>query len=211
MNTIAVIDFETTGLSPARGDRATEIAAVLIRDGQIVDRYQSLMNAGLSIPSFITQLTGISTAMVRHAPPAERVMAEVADFVGTVPLVAHNAAFDSRFWDTELRRIGRQRRQTFVCSMLVAKRVMPQATSYKLGNLVAMAGLPSAARAHRALADAEMAAHLTLHLERELMCRFGLTSVTHALLEQIQKASKGALQGCIERHMRERKLGMSPV
>ena len=47
MDTIAVIDFETTGLSPNRGDRATEIAAVLVRDGQIIDRYQSLMNAGV--------------------------------------------------------------------------------------------------------------------------------------------------------------------
>lgn len=211
VNTIAVIDFETTGLSPARGDRATEIAAVLLRDGQIVDRYQSLMNAGLSIPPFITQLTGISTSMVRQAPPAERVMAEVADFVGTIPLVAHNAAFDSRFWDAELRRIGRQRRQSFVCSMLVARRVMPQAASYKLGSLVTLAGLPTAARAHRALADAEMAAHLTLHLERELMRRFGLDSVTHDLLGRIQRVSTGGLQGCVERHMRERKMGMTKV
>ena len=199
MDTIAVIDFETTGLSPTRGDRATEIAAVLVRDGRIVDRYQSLMNAGLRIPPFITQLTGITTAMVREAPPAERVMAEVADFVGTLPLVAHNASFDAKFWDAELARIGRQRRQSFVCSMLVAKRVLPQAASYKLGNLVAMAGLPSAARAHRALADAEMAAHLTLYLERELMRRFELTAVTHDLLGRIQKASKGALQGCVAR------------
>ncbi len=98
MDTIAVIDFETTGLSPKCGDRATEIAVVLVREGQIVDRYQSLMNAGLRIPPFITQLTGISTAMVRQAPPAQQVMAEVADFVGEIPLVAHNAAFDAKFW-----------------------------------------------------------------------------------------------------------------
>ena len=62
-----------------------------------------------------------------------------------------------------------------------------------------MAGLPSAARAHRALADAEMAAHLTLYLERELMRRFALKSVTHALLGRIEKASKGALQSCVAR------------
>jgi len=195
-----VIDFETTGLSPSCGDRATEIAAVLVREGQIVDRYQSLMNAGLRVPSFIEQLTGITTAMVRKAPPAEQVMAEVADFVGTVPLVAHNATFDSKFWDAELTRIGRKRGQTFVCSMLVARRVLPQAPSYKLGALVALAGLPAAERAHRALADAEMATHLTLYLERELMRRFGVSSVTHELLGRIQKAPKGALQGCVERY-----------
>lgn len=100
MNTIAVIDFETTCRSPARGDRATEIAAAPIRDSQIVDRYQSLMNAGRSIPPFITQLTGISTSMVRQMPPAARIMTEVVDFVGTIPLVAHHAAFDNRLWST---------------------------------------------------------------------------------------------------------------
>lgn len=58
MDPVVVIDFETTGLSPDSGDRATEIAAVLIRDGRIVDQYQSLMDAGLRIPSFIEHLTG---------------------------------------------------------------------------------------------------------------------------------------------------------
>ncbi len=204
METIAVIDFETTGLSPNCGDRATEIAAVLLRDGQIVDRYQSLINAGVRIPPFIEQLTGISNAMVRQAPPADQVMAEVDDFVGTAPLVAHNAAFDSKFWDAELERIGRARGQAFVCSMLLARRVLPQAPSYKLGALVALAGLPTAARAHRALADAEMATHLTLYLERELMRRFGLTAVSHELLGRIQRAPKGQLERCVARGGKER-------
>lgn len=82
MEPVVVIDFEATGLSPDFGDRATEIAAVLIRDGCIVDQYQSLMNAGRRIPSFIEHFTGISNAMLREAPPASQVMAEVADFVG---------------------------------------------------------------------------------------------------------------------------------
>ena len=104
MNPVVVIDFETTGLSPDDGDRATEIAAVLIRDGCIVDRYQSLMNAGRRIPSFIEHLTGSSNAMVRDAPPAGQVMAEVADFVGDYPLVAHNASFDRKFWSTSVAK-----------------------------------------------------------------------------------------------------------
>lgn len=171
-----------------------------MQEGRIVDRYQCLMNAGRRIPPFIKALTGISTAMVRQAPPAEQVMAEVADFVGTVPLVAHNAGFDSRFWDAELSRIGRRRCQSFVCSMLVAKRLIPEAASYTLGSLVALARLPSAAQAHRALADAEMAAHLTLYLERELQRRFGLATVTHELLERIRKVPKSGLQKCVERY-----------
>lgn len=200
METIAVIDFETTGLSPTCGDRATEIAAVLVRDGQIVDRYQSLMYAGRRIPPFIEHLTGITNAMLRQAPPSEQVMAEVSDFVGTVPLVAHNAAFDQKFWDAELERIGRRRTQAFACSMLVARRVLPQAPSYKLGALVRLAGLPAAARAHRALADAEMATHLTLYLQRELIQRFRLERVPHDLLCRIQKTPKTQLEGCVSRY-----------
>ena len=67
METIAVIDFETTGISPGQGARATEIAAVLVQGGQIVGRFQSLMNSGAWVPPFIEQLTGISTAAISVA------------------------------------------------------------------------------------------------------------------------------------------------
>ena len=109
MEIVAVIDFETTGLSPAMGDRATEIAAVKMEDGKVVDRYQSLVNAGLRIPSYIEALTGISDAMIRKAPKTAEVMQEVCDFVGDYPLVTHNASFDCKFWDGELARINRTR------------------------------------------------------------------------------------------------------
>jgi DNA polymerase-3 subunit epsilon len=197
---VVVIDFETTGLSPDMGDRATEIAAVLVRDGHIVDQYQSLMNAGRRVPAFIEHLTGITNAMVRAAPPASQVMAEIADFVGDYPLVAHNASFDRKFWDAELARIGRRTTQPFACSMLVSRRVLPEAPNHKLGTLIAYAGLPVTGRYHRAQADAEMAAHLTLYLERELMQRFRLEAVTHDLLARIQRTPRSQLQGCIKRH-----------
>jgi DNA polymerase-3 subunit epsilon len=193
MELVAVIDFETTGLSPAQGDRATEIAAVLMRDGQVVDRYQSLMNAGLRIPPYIEALTGISDAMIRRAPSAAEVMREVADFVGDYPLVAHNAAFDRKFWDAELQRIGRSRRQDFACSMLLARRLLPQAPSHKLGVLVDFAGLPVAGRYHRALADAEMAASLLDYLEEELRSRHHFDEVSHPLLCKLQGVPKNKL------------------
>ena len=200
METVAVIDFETTGLSPAQGDRATEIAVVLLEDGKVVDRYQSLMNSGAHIPSYIEELTGISNAMVRAAPPAGDVMREAADFVGKHPLVAHNASFDCKFWDAELSRIQRKRAQEFACSMLLARRLLPQAPSHKLGVLVDYAGLPVTGRYHRALADAEMAASLLTHLEAELRARYKLRDVSHALLRKIQKTPKNQLNQCLERH-----------
>lgn len=200
MELVAVIDFETTGLSPDHGDRATEIAAVILQEGKVVGRYQSLMNAGMRISPFIEDLTGITNAMIRQAPPAAEVMREVADFVGDSPLVAHNAAFDRKFWDAELERIGRSRRQEFACSMLVARRVFALAPSHKLSALVEFAKLPVTGRFHRALADAEMAASLVVHMEDELRRRYNIQSVSHELLREIQMVQKRQLDSCLERH-----------
>ena len=143
MERIAVIDFETTGITPSSHCRATEIAVVILERGQIVDRYQSLMKTGVHVPAFIEQLTGISNAMLRSAPPAERVMNEVNEFVGTTPLLAHNAAFDQKFWDFELGLIRRTRLQKFACSLLLARRLMPTAPNHKLGTLNTFAQLHS--------------------------------------------------------------------
>ena len=115
MEPIAVIDFETTGMSPGHSCRATEIAAVIVEDGRIVARYQNLMNSGAYVPPFIESLTGISNAMLRKAPPA----AEVAEFVGRTPLVAHNASFDQKFWDAELGLIQRQRPDVLVLDLML--------------------------------------------------------------------------------------------
>jgi DNA polymerase-3 subunit epsilon len=201
METVAVIDFETTGLSPAQGDRATEVAVVVVEDGRVVNRYQSLMNAGVRIPFYIESLTGISNAMIRNAPPASEVMQEVSEFVGDMPIVAHNASFDSKFWDAELARAqrpgGRPRHHDFVCSLLLSRRLFPLAPSHKLGALVEYAKLPVAGRYHRALADAEMAASLLLRLEEELHLRHRVPDVSVDLLRRIQKVPKAQLQRCL--------------
>ncbi|NDV13154.1 3'-5' exonuclease [Crenobacter caeni] len=187
MGRIAVIDFETNGLSPSASCRATEIAAVLVEEGRIVGRYQSLMNANVFVPREIERLTGISNAMLREAPPAARVMREVADFVGDTPLVAHNAAFDRKFWDHELALIGATRRQEFACSLLLARRLLPEAPDHKLGTLGRWLGLPVSGRAHRALADSEMTAHLLVRLQALLAERHGVRRTDHALLCALQK------------------------
>lgn len=197
MDVVAVIDFETTGLSPAQGDRATEIAAVILEKGKVVNRYQSLMNAGVRIPAFIEDLTGISNAMIQSAPSAAEVMGEVSAFIGDYPLVAHNASFDCKFWDAELARINLHRRQAFACSLLLSRRLLPQAPSHKLGALIEFANLPVAGRAHRALADAEMAASLLVHLEQELLGRYQVGDVSHELLRKIQETPKAKLAQCL--------------
>lgn len=200
MERIAVIDFETTGLSPSSSCRATEIAVVILEQGRIVERYQSLMNTGVRVPGFIEQLTGISNAMLRTAPPAERVMNEVNEFVGITPLVAHNAAFDQKFWDYEMGRIKRTRLQNFACSLLLARRLMPAAPNHKLGTLTAFADLPHTGQAHRAMADAEMAANLTAYLADQLRQQHGLKALDHDLLCKLQKVPAAKINEHLKRY-----------
>ena len=190
---MAIIDFETTGISPAMGDRATEVAIVLTEGGRVVDRFQSLMNAGVYIPSFITQLTGITNAMVQAAPPAAQVMAEAARFVGNTPMVAHNAAFDQRYWAAELGRVGLAAPQPFACTVLLSRRLHPDAPSHKLGALIDRFQLPRTGAAHRALADAEMATELLLHMQHTLRTRHGVDHPDHAFLMSLQRISKAAV------------------
>ncbi|TXC67198.1 3'-5' exonuclease [Piscinibacter aquaticus] len=170
MGAIAVIDFETTGMSPSMGSRATEVAAVLVEDGRIVGRFQSLMNSGAWIPPFIEQLTGISNAMLAEAPPARVVIREVMRFTRGVPLVAHNAAFDRGFWAAEAARAECEPdpAHRFACTMLLSRRLYPQVPNHRLGTLADWHGLPKNGRAHRALADAEVTAHLLLRLQADL-------------------------------------------
>jgi DNA polymerase-3 subunit epsilon len=209
--TVAVIDFETTGMSPSTSGRATEIAAVLVEGGQIVGHYASLMNSGAWVPPFIEQLTGISNAMLARAPPAERVMREVAAFVGDCPLVAHNAAFDRAFWCAELRRADRDAGHRFACTMLLARRLYPESTNHRLGTLAALHRLPDAGRAHRALADAQTTAHLLLRMQRDVMQRFALRAVPHELLMQLQRAPRDRLAACVAGHGAHQDAPATPI
>lgn len=113
METLVVMDFETTGFSPNEGASATEVGAVKIRGQKITGRYGSLMNSGTHVPSKITELTGTTNEMVETAPPAKQVMKELERFIGSSPLVAHNASFDEKFLDREFDLAGIRRANTF--------------------------------------------------------------------------------------------------
>jgi len=196
MDTVAVIDFETTGTSPAQGARATEVAAVLVEDGRIVGRFQSLMNSGAWVPPFIEQLTGISNAMLRAAPPARAVMHEVHHFTRGVPLVAHNAAFDRQFWQAEGEHAGctPDPAHHFACTLLLARRLYPQAPNHRLGTLAALHALPQHGRAHRALADALTTAELLLRMAQDLAAHdapaLAGRPLSHALLRDVQRQAR---------------------
>jgi DNA polymerase-3 subunit epsilon len=193
METVAVLDFETTGLSPNYGDRATEIAITLVRDGQVIDRYQSLMNAGRRIPSDVTHLTGITNAMISKAPSVAKVMREACQFVGNIPVVAHNASFDKKFWDAELAYLSLSSASKFACTMLLSRRLYPNSSNHRLSTLVQLLGLPQSGRAHRAMVDAEMTSHLWCRIQKDVSETYRIRSVNHDLLTRVQKVTKAKL------------------
>ncbi|WP_210397536.1 3'-5' exonuclease [Motiliproteus sediminis] len=198
-DTLVVLDFETTGLSPDQGDRAIEIGAVRLLNGSVADRFQALMNPGRRISGFIENYTGISNAMLADAPPCAEVMSEFAAFVGDDHLVAHNASFDSRFLEAEFARIGLPVGGTFVCSMLAARRLYPQAPNHKLGTLVAYKNLPTEGVYHRALADAEMTAQLWLQMLADLEQEHGLSRVPFAVMQQLTRTAKSSVAALLRR------------
>jgi DNA polymerase-3 subunit epsilon len=196
---VVVLDFETTGLSPDYGDRTIELGAVLIRNNRIVDRFESLMNPGMRISSFIEGYTGITNRMLAGAPPIAEVLEKFTAFMAEHQLVAHNANFDRRFLDAELQRIRQRRNQEFACSMLVSRRVYPDAPGHSLEALVRHKKLTTSGVSHRALADAEMTAHLWISMVSDLKTEFKLNQVPFALMQQLAKVSKSAAPALLRR------------
>lgn len=189
-DTVIVLDFETSGLSPDQGDRAIEIGAVLIEQGVVTDRFQRLMNPGMRINSFIENYTGITNAMLEDAPPVAEVMAEFAEFVGDHNLVAHNASFDQRFLRAELKRIQRPCTNPFSCSMLAARRLYQLSPNHTLGGLVEYKKIPTDGVFHRAMADAEMTAKLWLVMLEDIAQTYQVSNFSFTLMQQLTTIPK---------------------
>ena len=163
-----VVDVETTGRSYAYADRVTEVAAVVIRNGRQSDAFSSLVNPGRSIPPLITQLTGISNAMVAAAPPFDDVAATLAALIETRVFVAHNVAFDWGFVSEELfRATGRPLAGDRLCTVRLARRLLPHLPRRNLDAVTAYYNVHIEAR-HRALGDAVATARVFAHMLDEL-------------------------------------------
>lgn len=184
----AIVDVETTGGSWAYGHRITEIAAVRVRgDGAIVDEYRSLVNPERPIPSCITALTNISWDMVRDAPRFAEVASEIARVLGGAVFVAHNASFDWRFVGAELRRTGVTLSGRTLCTVRMARRLVPELRSRSLDSLIYFFDIPIEAR-HRAYGDARA----TAELFRLLLGRLDTLEITrwHELQELLALRAK---------------------
>ncbi|MGI9205793.1 MAG: exonuclease domain-containing protein [Woeseiaceae bacterium] len=158
--TYVVVDVETTG---GRGinHRVTEIGAVKVRNGKVVDHFQTLLNPQRSIPANITRLTGITPEMVADAPYFMDVADEFESFMGDAIFVAHNVEFDYGFIAAEFKRRGRPFRHAKLCTCASMRRLYPGHQSYSLAALTRAFDIPLRQH-HRALCDAEAAAELLL-------------------------------------------------
>lgn len=170
-----VVDVETTGTSPWRGDRITEIAAIVVRDGVVAERFVTLVNPERSIPPMITNLTHINWEMVRDAPRFRDICEQVVSVLQGHVFVAHNVEFDWRFVTAEIQRATGQRLLgRRLCTVRLARRVLPQLRSRRLDSVANYYGVEIVGR-HRAGGDADATAHVLLRLldearDRECRC-----------------------------------------
>lgn len=165
--TYVVVDVETTGGRPGL-HRLTEIGAVKVRNGKVIDSFQSLLNPERSIPPFITKLTGISAEMVKDAPLFRDIAEDFKTFMGEGVFVAHNVNFDFKFINFEYRNIGKSFRHAKLCTCATMRKLYPGLKSYSLKNLCLEYGIELTSH-HRALCDAKAAAEL-LYLINDKRC-----------------------------------------
>ncbi|EPJ49042.1 MAG: dnaQ-1 protein [Osedax symbiont Rs1] len=194
-DSLVVLDFETSGMSPDYGDRAIEIGAVRLEKGVVVDEFQALMNPGFRVSGFIESFTGISNQMLAKAPPCEQVMLQFADFLGDTNLLAHNASFDKRFLDSEMKFIKRAYQGQFCCSMLVSRRVFQDAPNHKLGTLVNYVNLPVDGQFHRALYDAQMTSGIWLSMLEKIRTDYACHELSFATMRKLSRVSKKKVAG----------------
>lgn len=160
----AVVDVETTGGASWRGHRIIDIAIVEVRGGEIVDEYETLVNPGQRISPMITELTGITTAMVAEAPYFDHVADEVDRRLRGRAFVAHNVTFDWGFVSAELlQATGDAPKVPKLCTVRMARRLVPQLRRRNLDVLARHFGVEIHAR-HRAHGDALATARVLLRL-----------------------------------------------
>ena len=163
-----VVDTETTGGSHWSTDRITEIAAVVVRNGEIVEVFETLVNPRRSIPYFVSKLTNITWDMVKDAPTFDRIAPDVMRVLEGNVFVGHNAVFDWRFVSAEISRsTGRQLRGRRLCTVKIDRTVLPQLSRRSLDYVFRYYGVENHAR-HRAGGDAVATAKCLIRMLRDL-------------------------------------------
>lgn len=167
------VDVETTSLSPLTGE-VIELGAARFVGGRADGRFQSLVRPRGAVPPDVATLTGIELQSLEAAPPLEEVMPSFLDFVGELPLVAHNASFDRGFLRAAARTAGGRLENSVVDTLALARLLLPDLRNYRLPDVATAFSIPSE-RHHRADADAEVAGRVALSLAGRLAPAGALT------------------------------------
>ena len=167
---IVCFDIETTGLKVER-EAITEIGAVVLKNGEITERFQTFVNPNRRLTPEIIGLTGITDAMLADAPQLKEALTAFLQFVNGRPLAAHNAEFDISFIRAGCRRVGLDFDPTYVDSLILAQNLLPELGKYKLDIVAEHLDLP-AFNHHRASDDAAMVGYMLIpffeKMEKEL-------------------------------------------
>ncbi|MCQ6277890.1 ATP-dependent DNA helicase DinG [Bacillus sp. EB600] len=197
LNKFVVVDLETTGNSPKKGDKIIQFAAVVIENGKITDTFSSLLNPNQPIPIFIEELTGLHDVMVKDAPDFSEIAPRVMSLLEDAYFVAHNVLFDLSFLQEELIEAGYEGFYgSIVDTVELARILYPTADGYKLTDLAEQAKLKHD-RPHQADSDAQVTAELLLlflekaaklphkTLKQLIQLSGGLKSDLHQLFEEL--------------------------
>ena len=149
----SIVDIETTG-NGYRGQRITEISIFVFDGKKIVNEFTSLVNPEQKIPAFITNLTGITDAMVRTAPKFYEIAKTVEEITHDTVFVAHNVNFDYNIIKQEFKDLGFDFKRQKLCTVRLSRKIIPGLKSYSLGNICSVEGIRISER-HRARGDAE--------------------------------------------------------
>jgi DNA polymerase-3 subunit epsilon len=147
-----IIDIETTGNSPKYG-KITEIAIYQHNGQNVTNHYSTLIHPEMDIPFFITNLTGITNDMVKHAPKFYEIAKTIVELTAGRKFVAHNARFDYSFIQQEFERLGYNFNRKTICTVQLSRKLLPGHASYSLGKLCSELGIEINGR-HRASGDA---------------------------------------------------------
>ncbi|MFV8224791.1 exonuclease domain-containing protein [Christiangramia aquimixticola] len=149
----AVVDIETTG-NGIKGNRITEICVIILNNGEVEEKFTSLVNPSQSIPLYIESLTGINDDMVSSAPAFSEIADEVLKITRDCIFVAHNVNFDYNILRAEFAAIGMEFKRKRICTVRLTKKLIPGLFSYSLGNICTSINIPLYDR-HRAEGDCE--------------------------------------------------------
>ncbi|MEE9409013.1 MAG: exonuclease domain-containing protein [Polaribacter sp.] len=153
-----VVDIETTG-NGYKGSKITEISIFVFNGKKVIDEYTTLINPEQNIPAFITNLTGITNAMVRNAPKFYEIAKKVQEITEDTIFVAHNVNFDYNIIQEEFKNLGFNFKRKKLCTVRLSRKIIPGLSSYSLGNICTAENIPINGR-HRAKGDAEATTEL---------------------------------------------------